>query len=169
MLTETRVIDRLPLPVEGSPQQLSLSLFEPEPGEGRCQSPRLEDPRRRLRRGVVSGRSVAPPVQVNTDDEPRATSPASALLTTREAADLLHVHPRTVQRLVERGELEVVHLGAAVRFDPTDVADLTSRQKQRAVAKTSSHVDAIRPSRAVRVSFADRLRSQQHEHRADQA
>jgi transposase-like protein len=63
-----------------------------------------------------------------------------------------HVHPRTVQRLVERGELEVVHLGAAARFDPTDVADLTSRLKQRAAAKASSYVGVVRPSRAVRVS-----------------
>src|SRR4051794_5717317 len=37
----------------------------------------------------------------------------AALLTTDEAADLLHVHPRTVQRLVRRGELCAVHLGSA--------------------------------------------------------
>ena len=46
---------------------------------------------------------------------------AGALLTTDEAAALLHVHPRTVQRLVERGQLCAVHLGSAVRFDPNDV------------------------------------------------
>src|SRR2546429_822194 len=51
----------------------------------------------------------------------------SALLTTDEAADLLHVHPRTVQRLVRRGELSAVHLGSAVRFDPRDVDGLIAR------------------------------------------
>lgn len=82
---------------------------------------------------------------------------------------MLHVHPRTVQRLVERGQLEAVHLGAAVRFDPVDVANLTARLKRREARTMSSCVDVVRPSRAVRISFADRPRSKQHEHRADQA
>lgn len=155
--------------MEGSPEQLSLPLFESDPGEGRPQSPRLEETRRRQRRRVVADRSETPPVEVSANAKPPAASAAPALLTTQEAADILHVHPRTVQRLVERGELQVVHLGAAVRFDPTDVADLTSRLKQRAAGKTTSCADVVRPSRAVRISFADRLRSQQHEHRADQA
>jgi excisionase family DNA binding protein len=153
----------------GQPEQLSLPLFESDPDEGRPQSPRVENTKRRQRRRVIAGRSETPPADVSANDKPPATSAAPALLTTQEAADLLHVHPRTVQRLVERGELEVVHLGAAARFDPADVADLTSRLKQRAAAKASSYVGVVRPSRAVRVSFADRLRLQQHEHRADQA
>jgi excisionase family DNA binding protein len=90
------------------------------------------------------------------------------LLTTDEAARLLHVHPRTIQRLVERGQLEAVHLGAAVRFDPTDVVDLTARLKRREAGGPPACADRVTPSRAVRVSFADRLRSRQHEHRADQ-
>jgi len=93
-----------------------------------------------------------------------ATAPA--LLTTSEAADLLHVHPRTVQRLVERGELGAVRLGAAVRFDPVDVADLTTRLKRREAGETTAPAEVVRRSRAGRVSFADRLRSQQDEHRA---
>src|SRR5215216_2208363 len=47
-------------------------------------------------------------------------------------AALLNVHPRTVQRLVERGELSAVHLGGAVRFDPQDVYGLIERVKCRA-------------------------------------
>src|SRR5947208_4799089 len=45
-----------------------------------------------------------------------AADPAdgATLLTTIEAAHLLRVHPRTVQRLVERGQLSAVHLGGAV-------------------------------------------------------
>jgi excisionase family DNA binding protein len=91
------------------------------------------------------------------------------LLTTHEAATLLHVHPRTVQRLVERGELEAVRVGTAVRFDPADLAGLTTRLKRRAAEPPSASVDDVQRSRAVRVSFADRLRSKQDEHRAREA
>jgi excisionase family DNA binding protein len=73
---------------------------------------------------------------------------------------VLHVHPRTVQRLVERGQLDAIHLGAAVRFDPQDVAALTMRLKRSAPQSAATSVDVLRPSRPVRISFADRLRSQ---------
>jgi excisionase family DNA binding protein len=107
---------------------------------------------------------------------PRGTRPESAsaattpgLLTTVEAAGLLHVHPRTVQRLVERGELTAIHLGAAVRFDPKDLVDLTGRMKQTGAGSNASHIDSLKPTRPVRISFGDRLRSQAHERRASQA
>ncbi len=87
-------------------------------------------------------------------------APSPALLTTNEAAAALHVHPRTVQRLVERGQLDAIHLGAAVRFDPRDVAELTARLKRAKQQTVPAGVDVIRPSRPVRISFADRLRSQ---------
>jgi excisionase family DNA binding protein len=164
VLTEIRVIDRL-RKMESSPEQLSLPLFDSEPDELRPSTPRLKDgpPRRR----VVSSRSETQPIDVSADDEPpTASSTAPTLLTTQEAADALHVHPRTVQRLVERGQLSAVHLGTAVRFDPADIAELTDRLKRRASALTPSPTEVVRPSRAVRVSFADRLRSQQDEHRA---
>src|SRR4051812_1556423 len=64
----------------------------------------------------VSGSSTA---RRRSTSAPTADKPA--LLTTTEAAVLLHVHPRTVQRLVDRGQLCAVHLGSAVRFDPRDV------------------------------------------------
>ena len=83
-----------------------------------------------------------------------------------EAADALRVHPRTVQRLVERGQLSAVHLGTAVRFDPADIADLTDRLKHRASGLTPSPVAVVERSRAGGVSFAARLRSTQDEHRA---
>jgi excisionase family DNA binding protein len=151
--------------VEGSPEQLSLPLFDSEPDELRPSTRRLEGgpPRRR----VVSSRSETQPVEASANDKPTAaSSTAPTLLTTQEAAEALHVHPRTVQRLVERGQLSAVHLGTAVRFDPADIADLTDRLKRQAPAVTPSAADVVRPSRAVRVSFADRLRSQQDEHRA---
>lgn len=94
---------------------------------------------------------------------------APALLTTREAAEVLHVHPRTVQRLVERGELSAVHLGSAVRFDPFDLGGLIARLKRRTKGPEAEVADSVRARSGARVSFGDRLRSQQHEHRAAQA
>jgi excisionase family DNA binding protein len=136
--------------MSSSEQQLSLPLFDSPPVE-----------------------PLAKPAAITEDAQPgRAEPPAvdePGLLTTSETAALLHVHPRTVQRLVERGQLEAIHLGTAVRFDPGDVAALTERQKQRAAAAPTVLADRVRASRDARVSFAERLRSRQHEHRAAQA
>jgi excisionase family DNA binding protein len=159
-----RVTDKLLSTVEGSPEQLSLPLFGSESDDRERQRPRPEEPRPNGNRRVVSGRPLTQPAKASA--EPAAPATAEGLLTTSEAADLLHVHPRTVQRLVERGELSAVHLGAAVRFDPADVADLTTRLKRREAGETTSSTEVVRPSRATRASFADRLRSQQDEHRA---
>jgi excisionase family DNA binding protein len=65
------------------------------------------------------------------DDDPVATlsSDSGPLLTMAEAAELLHVHPRTVQRLVRSGTLPAVRLGRAIRFDSRDVRELTNRLK----------------------------------------
>jgi excisionase family DNA binding protein len=163
VLTATRVTDRL-RDVEGSSEQLSLPLFDSEPAEARPSTPHLEHGPT-LRR-VVSSRSQTQSLDASANDKATAaSSTAPILLTTQEAADALHVHPRTVQRLVERGQLSAVHLGTAVRFDPADIAELTDRLKRRASSLTPSAADVVRPSRAS-VSFADRLRSQQDEHRA---
>jgi excisionase family DNA binding protein len=137
-----------------SEQQLSLPLFESQPAERRPDS--------------AAAAEDTTPIQL----EPPAVDDsqvAPGLLTTNETAALLHVHPRTVQRLVERGQLEAIHLGTAVRFDPGDVAALTEREKQLAAAAPTALTDRVRASRGARVSFAERLRSRQHEHRAAQA
>jgi len=142
---------------DAEPEQLQLEeiLAEPAPQK---RDARQEDERRQseMDSPVASSRpqSEAPP--------------SSALLTTQETADLLRVHPRTIQRLVERGQLSAVHVGAAVRFDPADVADLTTRLKRR-TATPHPTTDTVTPVRGNRASFAERLRSQQHEHRAAQA
>ena len=81
-----------------------------------------------------------------------------ALLTTREVADALHVHPRTVQRLVERGELAVVRLGGAIRFDPAELVRLIA-ERTRTVRSPEPQPDTLR-ARPSAVSFAKRLRSQ---------
>jgi excisionase family DNA binding protein len=134
-------------------QQLSLPLFDPQPAE--------PDPEPAAARDMTVARPEPPAV----DEGPVAPG----LLTTSETAALLHVHPRTVQRLVERGRLEAIHLGTAVRFDPGDVAALTEREKQRAAAAQTALADRVRASRGARVSFAERLRSRHHEHRAAHA
>jgi excisionase family DNA binding protein len=150
--------------MEGSPEQLSLPLFDSDADDRERQSPRPEEPKRQRGRRVAPGRPLTRPAEARA--ELAASSIAPPLLTTNEAADLLHVHPRTVQRLVERGELGAVRLGAAVRFDPADVVELTSRLKRREAGATTSSTDVVRPSRAVRASFSERLRSHQDEHRA---
>jgi excisionase family DNA binding protein len=134
-------------------QQLSLPLFDSQPAEPRPEPAAAED------------RTPCPPEPPAVDE----AQVAPGLLTTSETAALLHVHPRTVQRLVERGQLEAIHLGSAVRFDPGDVAALTEREKQPAAAAPTALADRVRASRGARVSFTERLRSRQHEHRAAQA
>jgi excisionase family DNA binding protein len=136
-----------------------LSLFDAVP------------PKERRARETRPDESVTTPASPVAPSRPqsrasRATT-APALLTTQEAADLLHVHPRTVQRLVERGQLAAVHVGTAVRFDRSDLAELTARLKSRAARPPIARAE-VTPARGrgAHVSFADRLRSQRDEHRA---
>jgi excisionase family DNA binding protein len=41
------------------------------------------------------------------------------LLDSNQAAAILKVHPRTLQRLVHRGEITAVHVGKLWRFEPS--------------------------------------------------
>lgn len=52
-----------------------------------------------------------------------ACAPERAL-TVDELADYLHVHRRTVIRLVERGEIPALRLGRIYRFDPERIRAL---------------------------------------------
>ena len=88
--------------------------------------------------------------------EAQLASAGVALLTTREVADALHVHPRTVQRLVERGELAVVRLGAAIRFDPAELVRLIA-ERTRTARAPEPQPDTVH-ARPSGVSFAKRLR-----------
>ena len=45
------------------------------------------------------------------------------LLTLREVADYLHVHPGTVYRLVKKGQLRGLRVGRDFRFDSRVVED----------------------------------------------
>jgi excisionase family DNA binding protein len=50
-----------------------------------------------------------------------ATAPPPALLTTRQAAQYLSVAERTIQYLIERGELLTVKIGRATRVRRVDL------------------------------------------------
>lgn len=141
-----------------------LSLLDAPPSE-----PRAQETKQATRRETTVGDRCP-----GSDRVGRRSSPASraasepvaiALLTTEEAASVLRVHPRTVQRLVERGHLCAVHIGSAVRFDPQDVGGLVERVKS---AGTAPAVDTRARGRGSG-SFAERLRSRQHEHLAAHA
>ena len=141
------------------PEQLQLEMGVAEP------SPQTRDARHEDAGRRDQQREPGSPV---ASSRPRSQPPPTALFTTQETASLLRVHPRTVQRLVERGQLSAIRVGAAVRFDPADVAELTARLKRRAEAPHPSK-QIVGRGRGKRASFAERLRSRQHEHRAAQA
>lgn len=163
MLTPSYVIDKLLDLVALHPDQLSLLDAPPEQPAPETRPATRQEMNahdrptgndRACRRSSPASRAVFEPAAV-------------ALLTTEEAASVLRVHPRTVQRLVERGDLCAVHIGTAVRFDPQDVGGLVERVKS---APAAPAVDArVRARGRGAGSFAERLRSRQHEHRAAHA
>ncbi len=56
-----------------------------------------------------------PPASVGTPDG-RLRIDREPLLDSHQAAAMLKVHPRTLQRLVHRGEIAAVHVGKLWRF-----------------------------------------------------
>lgn len=90
------------------------------------------------------------------------------LLTVAEAAAELAVHPKTVRRLVERGELAAVKVGAAVRLHPDDLVSFIDAHRTR---RPHARREFPRPSvtRAAGTGFAERLRSIQREHSPQEA
>jgi excisionase family DNA binding protein len=149
-----------------------LSLIEPANGSS---DERGAQPRRTVRPAVTRpDKAVGKPARPTQRSSRKLASGSTpigdlTLLTTHETAELLRVHPRTVQRLVRSGELSAVHFGTAVRFDPRDVDGLVVRLKRRVEGATSPLDDPVRARRGVNASFSERLRSRRHEHRAAQA
>lgn len=148
-------------------EQLTLPFSEAQTEPTHAPPARRRRKITKAQKAVAFSRKQSSPRLARPENTSAATTPG--LLTTGEAAGLLHVHPRTVQRLVERGQLTAIHLGAAVRFDPRDLADLTGRMKQTGAGGNAAQLDSLKPSRPVRISFGDRLRSQAHERRASQS
>jgi excisionase family DNA binding protein len=63
----------------------------------------------------------------------RTTNPPTTvrLLTRSDVAERLGVSTKTVDRLLQRGELRAIRLGAAVRIDPRDLDDLIRKARDR--------------------------------------
>lgn len=129
---------------------------DPQSGRAKRQQTTRRD------KSAQTGRAHSDRTAVTHDESPTSglNSPV-ALLTTQEAAGVLRVHPRTVQRLVERGELCVVHLGAAVRFDPRDLTSLVTRVKRVPENHSSAEPWSTSLSRGAVASssFRERVRS----------
>jgi excisionase family DNA binding protein len=66
-------------------------------------------------------------------------------MTSEEIAELLHVDPVTIRRLVNKGELSAYRIGADYRFAPTDLQDYLQRQRISANAENASGADPNNP------------------------
>lgn len=67
-------------------------------------------------------------------------------MTSEEIADLLHVDPVTIRRLVSKGELSAYRIGADYRFAPSDLQDYLQRQRITAQAQKQSGAEPNNPS-----------------------
>ena len=65
-----------------------------------------------------------PPARVSTNDEPRF----EPLIDTEEAAALLMIHPKTLQRMARRGEVRGCQLGKLWRFRASDLVKCASAE-----------------------------------------
>lgn len=59
-------------------------------------------------------------------------------MTSEEIAELLHVDPVTIRRLVNKGEMAAYRIGADYRFAPSDLQDYLQRQRIAAHAQNES-------------------------------
>src|SRR5579859_6950425 len=57
------------------------------------------------------------------------------LMTSDEVADILHVEPVTIRRLINRGELSAYRIGADYRIAPSDLKLYLQRQRVEASAE----------------------------------
>ncbi len=66
-------------------------------------------------------------------------------MTSEEIAELLHVDPVTIRRLVNKGELSAYRIGADYRFAPSDLQDYLQRQRISARAQDESDISPNNP------------------------
>src|SRR5260370_4089157 len=66
-------------------------------------------------------------------------------MTSEEIAELLHVDPVTIRRLVSKGELSAYRIGADYRFAPSDLQDYLQRQRISASAQDESSISPNNP------------------------
>ena len=57
------------------------------------------------------------------------------LLTLNEAASLLAVSPKTLQRLVARGDLAVIRVGSSLRFAVSDLEAFVTRHRSAVLTR----------------------------------
>jgi excisionase family DNA binding protein len=66
-------------------------------------------------------------------------------MTSEEIAELLHVDPVTIRRLVNKGELSAYRIGADYRFAPSDLQDYLQRQRITAKAHMETGAGSSNP------------------------
>src|SRR5207248_10345288 len=66
-------------------------------------------------------------------------------MTSEEIAELLHVDPVTIRRLVSKGELSAYRIGADYRFAPSDLQDYLQRQRIAAHAQNEPGTNPNNP------------------------
>ncbi len=74
------------------------------------------------------------------------------LLTLDEAAEVLHVHKRTIERLVAARRLTVVRFRGAVRVDPADLRDFIDSHREQAEPVTRPGLRVARNPRPLSLS-----------------
>lgn len=66
-------------------------------------------------------------------------------MTSEEIAELLHVDPVTIRRLVNKGDLSAYRIGADYRFAPSDLQDYLQRQRIVARAQNEAGTNPSNP------------------------
>ena len=66
-------------------------------------------------------------------------------MTSEEIAELLHVDPVTIRRLVNKGELSAYRIGADYRFAPSDLQHYLQRQRITAHAQKEAEMHSVNP------------------------
>src|SRR5260221_1569959 len=66
-------------------------------------------------------------------------------MTSEEIAELLHVDPVTIRRLVNKGELSAYRIGADYRFAPSDLQDYLQRQRISVRAQDEAGISPNHP------------------------
>jgi excisionase family DNA binding protein len=57
------------------------------------------------------------------------------LLSDSQAAELLHIHPKTLQRLARRGEIPAIRIGRYYRYRASQLNDWILNKQQSLVAR----------------------------------
>ena len=77
----------------------------------------------------MSHQAVVQPALDLREPEPPAMA-FERVLNTEEAAGLLQIHPKTLQKMARRGEIHGTHVGKLWRFRASDLNDWIYRQER---------------------------------------